>query len=161
MAGRCPKRIDYPKTAVFSLGHQGTDTDNRVVDVLRKLVAEFGSDFIIVRPPMTIRSGEAFQVRDSFNIPNDDVSHEQATHSKVHSRRDCECAHFGGSMDGACCGAGDLAGNFGDCGTAPITAGRRKLSQDRANASQSGKYMVSVHHSTSVTPTAQQHRRII
>jgi hypothetical protein len=57
------------------MGNQRPDTDDRVVDVLRELVAHFGSNVIIALPGMAIRSGETFQVRDGFDIPNDDLAH--------------------------------------------------------------------------------------
>ena len=66
------------------MGHQCPDTDDRVVDVLGELVAQFGSNVIIALPGMAIGSGEAFQVKDGFDIPNYHAAHvdvQQATHS--------------------------------------------------------------------------------
>jgi len=57
------------------MGHQCPDTDDRVVDVLGELVAQFGSNVIIALPGMAIGSGEAFQVRDGFDIPNYHAAH--------------------------------------------------------------------------------------
>jgi hypothetical protein len=57
-----------------------------VIDVLGKLVAQLGSDFVIALPNAAIRSGEAFQVRDRFDVPNNNAllhSH-QSTPKKVY-----------------------------------------------------------------------------
>ena len=84
---RRAKRIDSPVT-IFLMGNQGTNADDRVIDVLGKLVAQFGTDLIIAFAQMAIRSGEAFQVRDGFDIPNDDAVHDsniqRAGWPKVH-----------------------------------------------------------------------------
>ena len=72
---RCPKRIHSPTTAFFTMGNQRPDTDDRVVDVLGELVAQFGSDLVVGLADVAIRGGKAFQVGDSFDVPNDNVAH--------------------------------------------------------------------------------------
>jgi hypothetical protein len=46
-----------------------------VVDVSGELVTQFGSNLGIALAHIAVRSGEAFQVRDGLDIPNDDVVH--------------------------------------------------------------------------------------
>jgi hypothetical protein len=46
-----------------------------VVDVLGEPVPQFGSNLVIALANMAIGSGEAFQVGDGLNIPNDHVAH--------------------------------------------------------------------------------------
>jgi hypothetical protein len=77
---RCPKRIHNPATIVNSMRNQRTNADDRVIDMLRELVTEFGSNLIIALASVTIRSSETFQVRDGFDIPNDELAHVAHSH---------------------------------------------------------------------------------
>ena len=43
--------------------------------MLRELVAKLGSYLVITLASVPIGSGKAFEVRDGFYIPNDDVAH--------------------------------------------------------------------------------------
>ena len=72
---RRAKRIDSPVT-IFLMGNQGTNADDRVIDVLRELVAHFRANFIITLAIVTVGGGEALDVGDSFDIPNDDAAHD-------------------------------------------------------------------------------------
>jgi hypothetical protein len=72
---RCPKRIYNPVTAILTVGNQGTDANDRVVDVLGKLVAQFGANFVVALADVTVGSGETLQVGHRLNIPNDGVDH--------------------------------------------------------------------------------------
>jgi hypothetical protein len=70
------------------MGNQRPNANDRVVDVLRELVAQFGANLVIALARMAIRSSEALQIGDRLNIPNDDVAHGVSTggRSKIHSR---------------------------------------------------------------------------
>jgi hypothetical protein len=57
----CPKRINGPVTAFFTVGNQHPDANDRVVDVLGELVAQLGSNFIVGLADMAVRGGEAFR----------------------------------------------------------------------------------------------------
>ena len=46
-----------------------------MVDVLGKLVAHQGANFLVALPSMPVRDGEAFQVWDRLGIPNYNVAH--------------------------------------------------------------------------------------
>jgi len=65
------------------MGNEGADADDRVVDVLRKAVAQLGTNFVIALADVAVRGGEAPQVGDRLNIPYDDVSH--ATYSAYYA----------------------------------------------------------------------------
>lgn len=67
---RCAECIDNPM-ARFLVGDERTDTNDRMVDVLRKLLAEFPSDFVIGFAVVTVGSGEPFQVGCRLDVPND------------------------------------------------------------------------------------------
>ena len=68
------KGIDYPMIAVV-MRYQSANTGNRVIDVLGKLVAYFGANFVIALALVTIRRSKAAKVRHRFNIPYKDVWH--------------------------------------------------------------------------------------
>ena len=57
------------------MGNQRPDTNDRVIDVLGELVAQLGSNLVVALADMAVGSGEALQIRDRFNIPNDYVAH--------------------------------------------------------------------------------------
>jgi hypothetical protein len=57
------------------MSDQSANTDDRMVDVLGELVAQFGSNFVISLADVAVGSSEAFQVRDGLDIPNDEVAH--------------------------------------------------------------------------------------
>lgn len=61
--------------ARFPMSSQGADADDRVINVLGKLVAHRGADFVIALANMTTGSGEALDVRDRFDVPNNDAAH--------------------------------------------------------------------------------------
>ena len=65
------------------MGNQGTDTDDRVVDVLGELVAQLGSNLVIALADMAIRGGEALQVGNGFDVPNDNIAHR--SHITAHA----------------------------------------------------------------------------
>lgn len=44
-----------------------------MIDVFWKLIAHGGANFVIALAVITIGRGETLNVRDRFNIPNDDV----------------------------------------------------------------------------------------
>jgi hypothetical protein len=54
---------------------EGTNTDDRVVDVLGKLVPHRSADFIIGSAVVPVGRGEALKVRDRFDIPDDQIAH--------------------------------------------------------------------------------------
>lgn len=59
-------------------------TDDRMVDVLGKLVAQLRSDFVLSFPVMTVGGCEALQVRYSLDVPYEDVWHLFALVIAVH-----------------------------------------------------------------------------
>jgi len=67
--------------------YQSADADDRVVDVLGELVSHRGSNFVIAAAVMTIGSGEALEIGDRFDVPNDEPAHadiEQISHTEVY-----------------------------------------------------------------------------
>ena len=54
------ERIDGPRTAIFPVGNQSPDADNRVVDMLGEPVADGGTNFVIGLAGETVGSREAF-----------------------------------------------------------------------------------------------------
>jgi hypothetical protein len=73
---------------IFLMSNQGTNADDRVVDVLGELVTHGSPNFIIALAVMTIGGSKALDVGDRFDIPNDDAAHDsniqQAGWPKVH-----------------------------------------------------------------------------
>jgi len=55
---------------------EGTNAEDRVVDMLGKLITHSSANFVLALTAITISGGEAFKVGDRLNVPNDDVSHE-------------------------------------------------------------------------------------
>ena len=55
---RCPERIYNPTTGFFTMGNQRPDTDDRVVDVLRELFAQFGPNFVIALADVAVSGGD-------------------------------------------------------------------------------------------------------
>jgi hypothetical protein len=49
-----------------------------MVDVLRKLVAHCRANVIVAFALMTVRSGEALDVRNGLDVPNDDMGMSNA-----------------------------------------------------------------------------------
>ena len=58
---------------LFPVGNQRPDTNDRVVDGLGELVAKFGSNLVIALAEMAVCGSEAFQVRDGFDIPHNEI----------------------------------------------------------------------------------------
>jgi hypothetical protein len=54
-----------------------------VVDVLGELVTQLGSNLVVALAGVAAGGGEAFQVGDRLNVPNDDIAHV-AHAGKVH-----------------------------------------------------------------------------
>src|SRR5262249_23265061 len=71
---RCTDCIDHPPV-IFAVSNQRPDTDDRVIDVLGEFVSQEGANFFVALPSMACRNGEAFEVRDRLDVPNDDVAH--------------------------------------------------------------------------------------
>ena len=57
------------------VGNQRADTDNRVIDMLRKLVAHCGADVVITLTIKTICGSKATQIGHCFEVPNNDAVH--------------------------------------------------------------------------------------
>ena len=55
------------------MGDQGADANNRVVDVLGKLVAHRLADFVIGFANKVISSGKAPKIGHGFEVPDDDM----------------------------------------------------------------------------------------
>src|SRR5262249_49787577 len=85
----CPDCIYNPVTTLFTVGNQCPDTDDRVIDVLGEPVAQFGSNLIIGLADMAVGGGETLQVRDSLDVPNDDVVHAIPALATVPSCSSC------------------------------------------------------------------------
>ena len=68
------KRINGPAT-IFLMSNQGTNANDRVINMLGKLVAHRGADFVIALAVVPVGSGEAVEMRNGFDIPNDHVAH--------------------------------------------------------------------------------------
>jgi hypothetical protein len=71
---RGAERIDRP-AAVFAVGDQRTDANDRMVDVLGELVAQLGANLVVALTLVAVGGGKTSQVRDRFDIPNDHASH--------------------------------------------------------------------------------------
>ena len=80
----CAKRVNYPVFAVL-VSDQSTDAHDRVVDVLRELVAHRSADIVVALAVMAISLGESFEIRYRFDVPNDDA-----------------CAHVGSLLTAVC-----------------------------------------------------------
>ena len=68
------KRINGPAT-IFLMSNQGTNANDRVINMLGKLVAHRGADFVIALAVVPVGCGEALEIRNGFDIPNDHVAH--------------------------------------------------------------------------------------
>jgi hypothetical protein len=73
------------------MGNQRTDADNRVVDVFGEHSPHCGANFVVADAAVTVGSGEALQVGDRFDIPNDDASHV-AIHRLAERKSTCALA---------------------------------------------------------------------
>ena len=71
---RSTKRLNDPVIAV-PMRNQCPNADDRVVNVLGKLVAKLGTDFVVSFSVVTIRRSETYEVRNRLNIPYDHVGH--------------------------------------------------------------------------------------
>src|ERR1700681_4129488 len=67
---RCAKCIDDP-AAIFLTSNQRADTDDRGVDVFRKLVAHCSADVVVGLAGMPVGRGKSFDVGNGFDVPND------------------------------------------------------------------------------------------
>jgi hypothetical protein len=59
-----------------------------VVDVLAELVAQLIADLVVGLADVAVSGGEAFQVGDRLDVPNDDVAH--AAHSIGSVSEECD-----------------------------------------------------------------------
>src|SRR5262249_44296141 len=66
------ERIDRP-LVILLMGNQGADAEDRMIDVLGELVAHCSANVVIALANMTVGSGEALEVRNSLNVPDDDA----------------------------------------------------------------------------------------
>jgi hypothetical protein len=64
--------INGPRV-ISLVGDQRAYAEDRVIDVLGELVAHRGADVVIALAIMTVGSGEASQVRNGFDVPDDDA----------------------------------------------------------------------------------------
>ena len=69
-----PDCIDNPVTAFFAVRNQRPDADDRVIDVLGELVAQFGTNFILGLADVAVCGGE-----EAIDIRRDDVSFDRST----------------------------------------------------------------------------------
>ena len=69
---RCAEGIDLPMP-VIAVGDQSTDTNNGVVDVLREFISHCLANLMLGLAVMPIGGGKASEVRDRFNVPNDEM----------------------------------------------------------------------------------------
>jgi hypothetical protein len=72
---RRAKRIDSPAT-IFLMGNQGTNADDRVIHVLRELVAHRSANFVVALAVMIIGGCKALDIGDRFDVPSDDTTHD-------------------------------------------------------------------------------------
>ena len=56
---------------------QRANADDRVVDMLGKLVANGGADFVVALAVKSIGSSEPTKIGDRFEVPHEDVSHHE------------------------------------------------------------------------------------
>jgi hypothetical protein len=80
------------------MGHQCLNADDRVLDVLGELVAQLRSNFLIALANMAVRGGEAFQVGDRLNIPNDHIAHGAFNREALQSPFPAACPSWQSSM---------------------------------------------------------------
>src|SRR5437588_8218509 len=57
------KRINGPAT-IFLMSNQGTNANDRVINMLGKLVAHRGADFVIALDVVPVGCGEALEIRN-------------------------------------------------------------------------------------------------
>jgi hypothetical protein len=69
---RCPEGINLPMP-VIAVGHQSTDTNNGVVDVLGEFISHCLANLMVGLAVVSIGGGKASEVRDRFNVPNDEM----------------------------------------------------------------------------------------
>jgi hypothetical protein len=69
---RCPEGIDLAMP-VIAVGHQSTDANNGVVDVLGEFISHCLANLMVGLAVVSIGGGKASQVRDRFNVPNDEM----------------------------------------------------------------------------------------
>ena len=67
-----PEGVDLPMTTV-AVGHQSTDTNNGVVDVLGEFISHCLANLMVGLAVVSIGGGKASEVRDRFNVPNDEM----------------------------------------------------------------------------------------
>ena len=60
----------------IELSYQSTNANNGMIDMLGRLISDFDSNFIIGFALMPICSSKPLDIRNSFDIPNDDVIQE-------------------------------------------------------------------------------------
>jgi hypothetical protein len=94
----------------FTVGNQRPDTDDRVVDVLGELVAQFSSNLVIALADVTVGSGEAYQIADRLHVPHNDARAHMRLPKRDQplSKRISSLAVCGGSVDFTCTMRGSL-----------------------------------------------------
>ena len=55
------------------MSYQSADTKDRVIDVLWKLLTHRGANVVIALAVMTIGGSEALEIRNGFDVPDDDA----------------------------------------------------------------------------------------
>ena len=70
----CAEGINDPMIAVV-MRYQSANTANRVIDVLWKLVAHFGANFVIALAVEIIGGSKPAKIRYCLDIPYKDVRH--------------------------------------------------------------------------------------
>jgi hypothetical protein len=58
---------------VIAVGYQSTNTNNGVVDVLGKFISHCLANLMVGLAVVSIGGGKAPEVRDRFNVPNDEM----------------------------------------------------------------------------------------
>src|SRR5262249_12296150 len=74
--------VNGPMT-VFLMRSQGTDADDRVVDMFREFVPHCGPNVSIGLAVMPIGGGKALQVRSRLNVPDDDAGAHNPSFNRV------------------------------------------------------------------------------
>ena len=69
---RCAEGVDLPMTTV-AVGDQSTDANNGVVDVIWEFISHCLANLMVGLAVVSIGGGKASEVRDRFNVPNDEM----------------------------------------------------------------------------------------
>src|SRR6516225_34928 len=57
------------------MSNQGTNADNRMIDMLGELIAHRGANLVIAFAVKSVGGSEALEIGDCFDIPNDHIAH--------------------------------------------------------------------------------------